>query len=125
MQNRSRKSEVQVEADRGYGGSPDDRRLRPVLISTIGGTMDQVLQFLAPLWPFLLAVLGGTLLPMIFAKWVPNEKWHQWGFSAGKKLSEKGVQFFGAKSWEQLENSMLGSFAAFVQGVTEGANEDD
>jgi len=87
--------------------------------------MQAVLDFLAPLWPFLLALLGGTLLPMIFAKWFPNERWHAWGLAAGRGLSKKGVQFFGAESWETLENSMLGSFAAFIQGVTEGANEDD
>ena len=87
--------------------------------------MQAVLDFLAPLWPFLLSVLVGTLFPLVIAKWLPNDKWHGWGLKAGRALSKKGSQFFGAESWETLENSALGSFAAFVQGVTDGANEDD
>ena len=87
--------------------------------------MDAVWGFIQQYWPIILGFFGGTVLPMIFAKWLPNDTWHRWGVDAGRKLSKAGGQFFGAASWEQVENSLLGSFAAFVSGVEEGANEDD
>ena len=87
--------------------------------------MEAIWGFIQEYWPVLAGFLGGTILPMAMASWWPNERWHSWGVSVGKKLSEKGRGFFGSSSWEQLENSMLGSFASFVQGVEEGANLDD
>ena len=60
-----------------------------------------------------LSFLIGVILPVIFVKFLPNEKFYKWGEKAGQKLSSKGFEFFG-KNWENLENKLTGSFLAFA-----------
>ena len=72
----------------------------------------------------IIAFVVGILLPLIFASFVPNTKFHAWGVSIGQKLSAAGNKVAGV-SWEKLENNLTGSFISFAQGVEEGADEDD
>jgi len=67
----------------------------------------------------------GMILPLIFAKYLPNEKFYKWGVKHGKYLTKKGREWFGVENWEKVENSITGSAVAYVQGVSDGADSDD
>lgn len=73
---------------------------------------------------FVLSFLFGTLIPIIFANWLPNSLFYNAGLKLGRRLSAAGRTIAG-NDWEQAENNFTGSLAAFVTGVTDGANEDD
>ena len=77
------------------------------------------------MWEYVLAFVFGVIIPFILAAILPNEKFYQIGFSLGKKLSAKGISWLGKETWEKLENSLLGSFIAFANGLEAGASDDD
>lgn len=70
----------------------------------------------------IIAFVVGTGLPLIFASFLPNSKFYNWGVSVGKKMSAAGRKISG---WEGIENNLTGSFLSFAQGLKEGADEDD
>lgn len=67
----------------------------------------------------------GVLVPLLFLRYLPNEKFFKWGQGIGRKISAGGRKFLAIEAWEKLENNLLGSATAFVQGVEAGASEDD
>ena len=70
----------------------------------------------------ILSFVVGVGLPLIFASFLPNQKFHDWGVSIGKKLSAAGGKIPG---YEEIENNLTGSFVSFAQGLQEGADSDD
>lgn len=72
----------------------------------------------------ILGFLVGVILPIVFANFIPNEKFYKWGKSVGRKMSAAGNKLVG-KSYEQLENNLTGSMLSFSQGIKEGAGEDN
>lgn len=75
-------------------------------------------------WTIIIGFIVGILLPLIFGSILPNSKFFEWGFKAGKKSSSKGRQILGA-NWEKIENNLTGSFLSFAQGFKDGADVDD
>ena len=67
----------------------------------------------------------GVVLPIIFAKWLPNSLFHNWGVKVGRVMSATMRNKITVGNWEGFENKLTGSFLAFAQGVKDGADEDD
>jgi len=72
----------------------------------------------------IIGVLVGMILPLLFATFLPNAKFYNWGVSVGKKMSAEGNKIIG-KNYEQLENNLTGSMLSFSQGVKDGAAQDN
>jgi len=53
------------------------------------------------------------------------EKFYQWGYKHGLKLSSYGRKKIGVENWENFENNLTGSFIAYAQGFKDGADSDD
>jgi len=73
----------------------------------------------------ILSFIVGLILPMIFANFLPNEKFYAWGRKVGRKLSSGGRTVVQIQAWEQFENNITGSFLAFANGLRDGADDDD
>ena len=72
-----------------------------------------------------LSFLVGTLLPILFVYFLPNEKFYNWGYLIGQNLSTAGKKLVGESNWEKFENNLTGSFFSFSQGLKEGADSDE
>jgi hypothetical protein len=72
----------------------------------------------------ILGFVAGVILPLLFANFVPNEKFYNWGYKFGKKGSAAGKKFLG-ENYEKVENNFTGSFIGFAQGLQDGADSDD
>ncbi len=75
-------------------------------------------------WSGVIGVIVGILLPVLFTQFLPNEKFHAWGYKFGKNMSRAAVGYMG-ENWEKAENNFTGSILAFAQGLKEGADVDD
>lgn len=73
----------------------------------------------------ILGLVAGTALPLLAAKFIPNSTFKTWGINIGKKLSEQGTKYVGKETWQKLENTIVGSFVAFSDGLKEGAESDN
>ena len=66
----------------------------------------------------------GVILPLLFASFIPNQKFYSWGQIIGRKMSIAGNKYVGV-NYEKLENNLTGSALSFSQGVRDGAAEDN
>lgn len=73
----------------------------------------------------LLITIGIPVVLFVLGKFLPNSWFKKRGVSVGKGLSKKGRSVMGVNAWEKLENTFLGALVAFVDGVYEGADQDD
>ena len=67
----------------------------------------------------------GMVLPLIFAYFIPNDKFYSWGYALGKKMSAYGSSKLKKEDYEKLENNITSSVVNFAAGFQEGADEDD
>lgn len=76
-------------------------------------------------WQAAIALLAGTILPVLATKFIPNSTFKAWGVSVGSKLTTEGRKIAGKEAWEKLEGTIVGSFVAFSDGLKEGAESDN
>ena len=73
-------------------------------------------------------VLGGagvSLVLLILARMVPNEKLGAWGEALGKLLSAFGTKKLSKSTWEKVEDFLENSLTVFFAGLRKGLDSDD
>ena len=93
--------------------------------------MESIIQFIQQLlaaadWANLtVGAVIGIAVVAAYAVWAPNKWMYNQGVKVGRKLSTLGRKAIKKEGWEHLEDNLIGSAAAFISGVQDGANEDD
>ena len=72
-----------------------------------------------------LSASGASIVLMVLARLVPNDRLLAWCRAAGAALSGFGRGRLGRGFWEQIESFVENSIAVAWQGFREGLNRDD
>jgi len=65
-----------------------------------------------------------TFVLLVFAKFLPNEKVHSFGYKLGLAITVFGSARVG-QGWGKLEDFFINSGGQFFSGLKQGLNSDD
>jgi len=68
---------------------------------------------------------GASMLVIILARLIPNDKLHAVSIKLGRLLSTVGRSHLGCAFWEKIEDFFEKSFSVFWRGFRQGLNADD
>ena len=73
----------------------------------------------------ILGVIFGTLIPLLFLRYLPNEKIYDFFYNLGKKADEGASKYIGDKNREAVEDNFSSSLMSLSTGFRDGLDSDD